>query len=61
MDKFDLPFEQYLEACWEHCAKKAQESPSALYVFGLILHEPATAEALWAKRYWYNKVGAYHA
>lgn len=51
-----LPFEQYIIACWTHAYRKAQESAAGHIVYSYMLEDPNFPEALWAKRYWFNRV-----
>lgn len=53
----ELPFEAYIEMCWQHVEDKAHEDPVALYIYEKMLQEPHSTEALWARRYWFNKTG----
>ena len=52
----ELPFEQYMQACWDHAREKAQLSGIGAIVYGHMLQTPAEPEALWARRYWFNKI-----
>lgn len=53
-----LPFEQYMAGCWEHTRELALNDPIANIVYQELLAAPAAMEALWARRYWFSKVGA---
>jgi len=52
----DLPFEEYMAGCWDHVRGMALRDPVASIVYQHMLAAPAAMEALWARRYWFNKV-----
>ena len=51
----ELPFEEYIQACWQHAFDIAGKDPIAMYLYQMTIKEPSSIEAMWAKRYWYNK------
>lgn len=53
-----LPFEQYMQGCWDHVRKLALADPVASVVYEHIVAFPAAMEASWAKRYWFHKCAA---
>jgi hypothetical protein len=59
MSKLDsilaLPFEQYMQACWQHVHDKALTDPMVAVVYGWMRQDPSNTEAQWAKRYWFCK------
>lgn len=54
-----LPFDEYMRGCWQHAFDKACKDQIAMYLYEMAVKEPAVVEAQWAKRYWFNKNGAY--
>ena len=52
-----LPFEEYMHECWQHVQNLAINDPIANIVYQEFVKSPAHAEALWARRYWFSKVG----
>ena len=57
-DLLALPFEDYMRGCWQHAFDTAGEDPIAMYLYEMTIKEPAAIEAMWARRYWFNKNGA---
>ena len=53
-EALELPFNEYLRWCHDYCREKAQQDP----IFADVYAHSAfpMLEALWAKRYWYNKI-----
>lgn len=58
----ELPFEEYMRECWQHAKDRAAVSPLAAIVYkDMLTAHRADTEAMWARRYWFNKNGAYEA
>ena len=55
----ELPFEQYMTACWDHARQIAKESRAGEIVFSYLIQDPSEMEAGWARRYWFAKNNAY--
>lgn len=53
-EALELPFNEYLCWCHDYCRDKAQQD----LIFADVYANSALhmLEALWAKRYWYNKI-----
>lgn len=62
LDKLlNLPFEEYMQECWKHSFEIAGKDPIAMYLYEMQIKEPAAIEAMWAKRYWFNKCNSYES
>lgn len=47
-----LPFDEYMNWCHQFCNAKASNP-----VFAMVVESRTFLEAVWAKRYWFNKCG----
>ena len=52
-----LPFGEYMRGCWQHSFDLAGKDPIAMYLYEMVIKEPAAVEAMWARRYWFAKNG----
>lgn len=52
-----LPFEEYMNGCWNHVRELALNDPVANVVYQHMIEAPASMEASWARRYWFHKCG----
>lgn len=57
-DLLEKPFEEYMTGCWLYVQERSLQDPIMMYVYEMLIKEPAAIEAAWARRYWYHKNGA---
>lgn len=58
-EALDLPFEDYIEHCWNFMRDRRENDPVIKMMWPLLTRDGGVEflEAQWAKRYWYHKNG----
>ena len=52
----ELPFDEYMNWCWDWCRTKAEQDLVFADVWNCVANA-ALFQSQWAKRYWYHKNG----